>query len=154
MILSLPHRLPAVFRVVLRRSWAWPPLALLLWANWAAPEMHHYLRPAEMRVWQLAPLASPAAAQALATQLATEPGVSACAVSPRTNCVAFVYYPDKVTPAALYQAVGRRGARVVAHPPANAPAPTLRQCPVPSSYLLFLDQVRFALNLRRFFVSV
>ncbi len=115
--------------------------------------MHHYVRPVEMTVWQLAPLASPAAAQTLATQLATEPGVSACAVSPRTYCVAFVYHPGEANLQGLYQAIGRHGAHVVANPPVRA-APAVRQCPVPTGYIQLLDEVRFALNLRRFFVSV
>ncbi|MDJ0365377.1 hypothetical protein QMK33_09445 [Hymenobacter sp. H14-R3] len=137
----------------LRYSWALPFVAILLWANWEAPEMHHFVRPVEMTVWQLAPLAGPAAAQALAIQLATEPGVSACSVSPRTNCVAFVYHPGEASLPALYQAVGRHGARVITNPPAPAAAPAVRQCPVPAGYIALLDQVRFTLNLRRFFVS-
>lgn len=116
--------------------------------------MHYYVRPVEVIVWQLTPLASPATAQALATQLAAEPGVSACSVSPRTNCVALVYHPGEASPAALYQAVRRHGAHVVDNPPAPTVAPAIRQCPVPASYLAVLDQLRYALNLRRFFVSV
>lgn len=154
MALPLLSQTHSYHKFIFRRLWALPVVALLLWANWEAPAMHHYARPVEVTVWQLAPLASPAAAQALATQLGTEPGVSACAVSPRTNCVAFVYRSDEVSPETLYEAVGRYGAHVLAHPPANAAKPVLRQCPVPTSYLLLLDQVRFALNLRRFFVSV
>lgn len=115
--------------------------------------MHHYVRPVEVTVWQLAPLASPAAAQRLAGQLATEPGVSACSVSPRTNCVAFVYHPGEASLAALYKAVHRRGAQVIDNPPAPTTAPAIRQCPVPTSYLVMLDNLRFALNLRRFFVA-
>ena len=116
--------------------------------------MHHYARPVEMTVWQLAPLASPLAAQALASQLATEPGVAACAVSPRTNCVAFVYHPGEASLPALYRAVGLHGGHVLDNPPAQKVAPAIRQCPVPASYIAWLDQVRFALNLRRLFVSV
>lgn len=115
--------------------------------------MHHFAQPVEATVWQLAPLASPEAAQALQVKLASEPGVSACAVSPRTNCVAFVYHPEEATPEALLQAVGRNGARVI-NPPVNPPAPAIRQCPVPSSYIALLDKIRFTLNVRRFFISV
>lgn len=129
-------------------------LALLVWASWDAPEMHHFVRPAEMTVWQLAPLSGPAAARALQAQLATEPGVAACAVSPHTGCVAFVYHPAEVTVGALYEAVGRHGAQVVSNPPARTTPPAIRQCPVPTGYLLALDRFRFALNLRRLFVSV
>ncbi len=129
-------------------------LSLLIWANWDAPEMHHFVRPAEMTVWQLAPLHDAVTAQALQTLLAGEPGVSACAVSTRTGCVAFVYHPDEVTPQALYNAVGRYGAQVMNNPAAMPTPPIIRQCPVPTGYLLAIDHIRFALNLRRFFVSV
>jgi len=153
MPLFLPVRTAQLFRSIFRRSWALPVGALLLWANWEAPAMHHYARPVEVTVWQLAPLASPAAAQALATRLATEPGVAACSVSPRTNCVALVYHAGEASPTALYEAVQRHGARVIANPPAPTASPAIRQCPVPTSYLLVMDQIRFALNLRRFFGS-
>ncbi|TDN39364.1 hypothetical protein A8B98_19145 [Hymenobacter sp. UV11] len=117
--------------------------------------MHHFVRPVEITIWQLAPLGGDsAAAYSLQRRLATEPGVSACAVSPRTSCVAFVYHPEQTTLAALYQAVGHYGARIIDNPPANTAQSAIRQCPVPVSYLAWLDQVRFALNVRRFFVSV
>lgn len=150
----LPVRTRSFFRLLARYSWAVPVVALLLWANWEAPAMHHYARPVEVAVWQLAPLANPSVAQTLATQLATEPGVSACSVSPRTNCVAFVYHPGEATLPALYAAVWRRGAQVIDNPPPSLADPAIRQCPVPTSYLALLDEIRFALNLRRFFVSV
>jgi hypothetical protein len=144
----------SLFRLIVRRSWVLPLAALLLWANWDAPAMHHYVRPVEVTIWQLAPLASAVAAQTLATQLAAEPGVSACSVSPRTNCVAFVYHPDEASASGLYEAVRRHGAQVINNPPAPTVSPAIRQCPVPTGYLVVLDQIRFALNLRRFFVSV
>ncbi|MGI4886014.1 MAG: hypothetical protein ACRYFR_13745 [Janthinobacterium lividum] len=138
-----------MFLVSRRRWWLAGPLAVLLWANWDAPEMHHFVRPAATAVWQLAPLGGPAA-RVLEARLAAAPGVAACAVSPRTGCVAFVYHPAETTPDALYQAVACGGARVVTPPPRPSPA-ALRQCPVPPGYLLLVDQVRFVLNLRRFF---
>lgn len=141
-------------RRLLRYGWTLPLLALLVWANWSAPEMHHFARPAATAIWQLAPLGSPAAAQALETQLAAEPGVAACAVSLRTGCVALVYHPDEVAPPALFAAVGRGGGRVLTNPPTTAAPPAIRQCPVPPGYLLLVDRVRFALSLRRFFVAV
>ena len=116
--------------------------------------MHHFVRPVEVVVWQLTPLANSAAAPVLRGRLAAEPGVSACAVSPRTNCVALVYHPESTTPEALYRAVGRYGGRVVSNPPPPAAGPVLRQCPVPSGYVVLLDQLRFALNVRRFFTAV
>ena len=127
---------------------------VLLWANWEAPDMHHFVQPAETVIWQLAAVDSPSVAQALEAQLAKTPGVAACAESPRTGRLALVYHPTEVTPAALYQAVGRTGTRVLTDPPAATAPPTIRACPVPPGYVLLLDQVRFALNLRRFFVTV
>ncbi len=145
---------PASPKTILGIFCTLPIIALLTWANWEAPAMHHFVRPAETAGWQLAPLGSPAAAEALRLRLAAEPGVSACAVSVRTGCVAFVYHPDEASAAALYAAVGRAGARIITTPPAAAAAPALRQCPVPPGAFAFIDKVRFALNLRRFFVAV
>lgn len=145
---------PTPLALLVRYVWALPLLAVLTWANWEAPRMHHFVSPAATVVLQLAPLGSPTAAEALRLRLAAEPGVSACAVSLRTGCVAFVYHPEAVTPAALYQAVHRHGARVVDAPPTRAARPALRECPVPPGYFTFVDELRFALNLRRFFVRV
>ncbi|WP_375415976.1 hypothetical protein [uncultured Hymenobacter sp.] len=147
-------RIPTPLVLLIRYAWALPLLAVLAWANWETPQMHHFVRPAATAIWQLAPLDSPAQAEALRLRLAAEPGVAACAVSLRTGCVALVYHPDEVAPAALYQAVVRFGAHVVSEPPANVGAPVLRECPVPPGYFLLIDRVRFALNLRRFFVTV
>jgi hypothetical protein len=130
------------------------PAALVTWASSSAPEMHHFVRPVATTVWQLAPLPDAASAQALQTRLASEPGVSACAVSARTNCVAFVYHPQEATPTALYEAVSRNGARVLEAPLPASAAPAGRQCPVPPGYFQFVDDLRFALNLRRLFVTV
>ncbi|WP_375438101.1 hypothetical protein [uncultured Hymenobacter sp.] len=129
-------------------------VTVLIWANWNAPEMHHFVQPATTVVWQLSPLASPAAAQALETQLAETPGVKACAVSWRTNCVAFVYHPDQATPATLIQALNRTGVEVASEGSVATSSPTIRECPVPPGYALLLDRIRFTLNLRRFFVAV
>jgi hypothetical protein len=128
-------------------------LALLIWANWSAPEMHHFTRPAETLVWQLAPLDSLATCT-LQTHLATEPGVAACAVSLRTHCVAVVYHPEELTPDVLYAALRRAGAQVVDQPPVPTTQATIRQCPVPTGYLVALDKFRFTLNLRRFLVTL
>lgn len=127
---------------------------VLIWANWNAPEMHHFVQPATTVVWQLPALSSPAVAQALETQLATTPGVKACAVSWRTSCVAFVYHPDQATPATLAQALRQSGIEVVPAESASSSSPAIRQCPVPPGYTLLLDRIRFTLNLRRFFVAV
>ncbi|MGY3090681.1 hypothetical protein ACVWYF_003742 [Hymenobacter sp. UYAg731] len=136
------------------RRWWWLvlPVAILVWANWQAPEMHHYMQPADSVIWQLAPLESPDAARTLETRLSAQPGVAACSVSPRTSCIALVYHPDEATPDDLYRAIGQSGFRVITNPPVQTS--TARQCPVPAGYFVFLDKVRFALNLRRLFVSV
>lgn len=146
-------RFSTLLPVLRRYFWVLPLLAILAWANWEEPAMHHFARPGATAIWQLAPLSTPAAAEALRVKLAAEPGVSACAISSNTGCVAFVYRPDEVTPEALYQAVSRLGARVLTEPTALS-APTMRQCPVPPGVVLTLDKVRFALNVRRFFVSL
>ncbi|UOQ69489.1 hypothetical protein [Hymenobacter volaticus] len=127
--------------------------ATLTWANWNAPEMHHFVEPAATVVWQLAPLASPTAAHALEMQLTQTSGVKACAVSWRTNCVAFVYHPAQATPATLARAVRRIGVEVVSPHSVPSPRPAIRQCPVPPGYTLLIDRIRFSLNLRRFFVN-
>ena len=130
-----------------------PLVAALTWANWNAPELHHFVEPAATVVWQLPPLSSPAAAHALETQLAQTSGVKACAVSYRTNCVAFVYHPAQATPATLAHAVRQLGAHVLPSTAAPSARPLMRQCPVPPGYTLLIERIRFSLNVRRFFVA-
>ncbi|MFD1470183.1 hypothetical protein ACFQ48_18285 [Hymenobacter caeli] len=140
---------------LLRRGWVVGPLALLAWANWEAPALHSYAAPIELVAWQVPHLPTGPAAEALRAHLAAQPGVRACALSAATGTVSFVYRPGEATEAGLRRALAGAGPYAPrALPAAPAPAPAARQCPVPAGYVLGLERLRFALNLRRFFVAV
>ncbi|TPG65970.1 hypothetical protein [Hymenobacter nivis] len=140
---------------LVRRGWLVGPLAVLAWANWEAPALHSFAAPIALVAWQVPHLPTGPAAEALRARLAAQPGVSACALSAATGTVSVVYRPGEATEAGLRQALAQAGPWVPqALPEAPAAAPTGRACPVPAGYVLALERVRFALNVRRFFVAV
>ena len=140
---------------LLRRGWLVGPLAVLAWANWEAPSLHSFAAPIALVAWRVPHLPTGPAAAALRAHLAAQPGVSACALSAATATVSFVYRPGQATEAGLRRSLAQAGPWVPrALPGAPAAVPTGRQCPVPAGYVLALERLRFALNLRRFFVAV
>jgi hypothetical protein len=73
-------------------------------------------------------------------------------VSADAHAVAFTFHPNVVTPTQVQQVVAHSfRAREYVAPPAPVVGP---QCPVPQGYLVALEKLRFALNLRRLFITV
>lgn len=125
---------------------------LLLWSNWQEPNLHDYPKPVSVGALEVAGVQPGPQAAALHARLLQIPGITACTVSADAHAIAYTYHPGEVTPAQVQQQVAS-GFRVQEyHAPA---APTAGpQCPVPTRYIVALEQLRFALNLRRFFIKV
>jgi hypothetical protein len=126
--------------------------ALLLWANWQEPNLHDYPAPVRVDALQVVGVQPGAQATALRTRLLQAPGITACTVSPDAHAVAYTYHPDETTPAQVRQHLAS-AFQVQEYSAAAAPVAG-PQCPVPVGYLVALERVRFALNLRRLFVRV
>lgn len=128
--------------------------ALVVWASWEEPNLHDYAKPVQVALLRVEGIRSPAQAQALEQQLGAVPGVAACTFNARTQVATLLYHAAEVSEAELTRIVSVGGTLPV-QPLAVAAAPaSARQCPVPPGYLLALERVRFALNLRRLFVRV
>jgi cation transport ATPase len=83
------------------------------------------------------------------------PGVTACTVAPTTQVAVVSYRPEETTEVAIRQMLAAGGAYVVSPaPPLPQTAALGPQCPVPASYVLAVERLRFALNFRRFLVRV
>ncbi|MFD2217841.1 hypothetical protein [Hymenobacter bucti] len=139
-----------------RRSWGWLATGglggLLLWANWQEPNLHDYPMPVGVGALQVSGVQPGAQATALQTQLAKLPGITACTISADAHAVAFTYHPDVVTPTQVRQIVAHSfRVREYVAPPTPVVGP---QCPVPQGYITALERLRFALNLRRFFITI
>ncbi|WP_162910775.1 heavy-metal-associated domain-containing protein [Hymenobacter oligotrophus] len=126
-----------------------PVLALLAWANWQTPNLHDYVPPVTVTRLQYQP--GPAEPAAVLEQV---PGVTSCAANPAAGIAVVMHQPEQVSPQQLAAALQRAGVRATALPRPPAMVLTGPQCPVPPSYLLALERLRFALNFRRFFVEV
>ena len=127
-------------------------LALLTWGSWNEPNLHDYPAPIQVGMWQVADVQPGPAAIDLHDQLLQLPGITACTVSADAHSVAYTYHPDETTPATV-QAALAPGFQLRAYQ-APAVAATGPQCPVPAGYVLALERIRFAFNLRRLFVKV
>ena len=130
-------------------------VALMAWANWQEPDLHAYTAPITTVILQVDGVQSAGHALELEQRLSAEPGVSACSVRPQPGVAALVYNPALTTVPALIGACTRAGlTRAIAMPRAQPLAANAAQCPVPTGYVVALDRLRFALNLRRLWISV
>lgn len=123
-------------------------LAVFVWSSWEEPSLHEYAPTTEFITLAAPGLAPGPAAQRLQAEASALPGVTACALRADKQLLTLAYHPDELTAAELCQKLN------LSPLPVAAPDPTVRQCPVPAGYILVLEQVRFALNLRRLFVSL
>ncbi|UOQ54317.1 hypothetical protein [Hymenobacter cellulosivorans] len=123
-------------------------LALLVWGSWTEPSLHEYAPTTEFITLSAPDLRPGPAAERLQARTQALPGVTACALRPDKQLLTVAYHPDELTADELSQQLGLRPL------PTVAPDPAERQCPVPPGYVLALERVRFALNLRRLFVSL
>ncbi|TVT41649.1 hypothetical protein FNT36_09460 [Hymenobacter setariae] len=127
-------------------------MALLLWANWQEPNLHDYSAPISVGALRVAGSLPATEAAKLHTQLIQMPGITACTVQAGAHAVAYTYRPDEITPAQVQQQLAP-AFRVQTY---EAPAAPVMgpQCPVPQGYIMALEKLRFALNLRRLFIAV
>mgnify|MGYP002777017035 CR=1 FL=1 len=143
------------------RSWLWavalPVLALLTWAGWEEPSLHHYAAPTRLTIVRVGGLTDATRAQELYQRIRSLDGVTACTITPATQLAVVAYETEHLSEAEVRRALSAGGAYAVA-PAALAAAssdhagPARPQCPVPASYLVAIDRFRFALNVRRLFV--
>lgn len=128
-------------------------VSVLFWANWQPPALHSFVPSVEFVTFQTE--ASPAQGTQLQTLAAALPGVTAAAFNPRSGCLTVARRPDQLPLTRLCgQLAHLNGYSIRVLPPATlSPAVAARQCPVPTGYVLALEQLRFALSVRRFFVS-
>lgn len=127
-------------------------LGLLGWANWNEPNLHDYPAPVTVAALQLTEPLTVAQAAALRTRVTETPGVTACTVSADGRAAVFTYRPAEASPAEVAARLANEYAVREYHAPALPD--TGPQCPVPQQYVSALEQLRFALNVRRFFVKV
>lgn len=124
------------------------------WASWEDPSLHNYARPVRFLQVQVEGLAVPAEAATVQRQLAAVPGVAACVINSHTQVATVLYHEEDIAQADIERVLSVGGTFRITRPQLVHAAPTDRQCPVPASYLETLGRIRFALNLRRLFISV
>lgn len=127
---------------------------LLVWASWDEPSLHNYARPVRFLQVQVDGLAAPAEAATVQRQVAAVPGVAACVINSNTQTATVLFHEEDISEADIERVLSVGGTFRITRPQLAPAAPTGRQCPVPPGYLDALDKIRFALNLRRLFISV
>ncbi|GAA4383933.1 hypothetical protein [Hymenobacter koreensis] len=135
-----------------RRRWlagAAMAAALFTWSSWEEPSLHEYAPPTEFITLSAPALQEGPAAVQLQARAQALPGVTACALRPQKQLLTVAYNPERLSAAELCRELGNLRPLPVA-----APDPAGRQCPVPPGYVQAMERVRFALNLRRLYVSI
>ncbi|UOQ73928.1 hypothetical protein [Hymenobacter cellulosilyticus] len=123
-------------------------VAILVWSSWEEPSLHEYAPPSAFLILSAPGLQPGPGAQQLQNQATALPGVTACAVRPEKQLLTLAYNPDELTAEQVCQKLALQPLSM------PAPDPLARQCPVPAGYILALEKVRFALNLRRLLVNI
>ena len=127
-------------------------LSLLTWGSWNEPNLHDYPAPVQVSVLQVADLQPGPAAIELRSQLLQLPGITACTVSADAHSVVYTYCSNETTPLAVQAALTPAFRLQPYQVPAAATSGP--QCPMPAGYVVALERLRFAFNLRRLFVRV
>ncbi len=133
-------------------------LSFMTWANWQEPNLHDYVPVTTVTLLRVGGLTDPARARELERHVSSLDGVTTCNVSAKNQLAVVMHYADQLSTADVRRALSAGGAYAVTAQPTEIPqasaAPAGPQCPVPAGYVLALERVRFAFNLRRFFVKV
>ncbi|MCB2379373.1 hypothetical protein LGH70_17375 [Hymenobacter sp. BT635] len=123
-------------------------MSVLVWSSWEEPNLHEYAPPVEFITLNAPNLQPGPAARQLQMQAQALPGVTACALRADKQLLMLAFNPEQLTAEQICRKLALTAL------PAQAPDPTVRQCPVPPGYVMALERLRFALNLRRLFVVV
>ena len=121
-------------------------LAFVVYANWEEPPLHARVKPIAMTILSVANMNTPEQATAIREQIDQLGGVTACAANTESKMVSITYHADEIDEQTLRQQVaGQAKAPVTKAQFAEFSGP---ECPVPQSYIMAFEKVKYALCFR------
>jgi hypothetical protein len=118
-------------------------VALLAWANWEKPAPSAGLSPIKLAIWQIENPSSDSLT--IAKELATQKGITAFSVNPKSQLVSFTFHENQLDESVLKNRFFNKN---IAMKTADFESYKGPQCPIPASYIQAIYQVKELLCFR------
>ena len=128
--------------------------AFFVYANWEEPPMHTYVKPVRLVVYEITKIPSDSAATQLQHRLETTKGVTAAVVNRVGGLASISFYEDEVTESLLKTILSAQGNYPLNIPQRGNVQDNRPQCPIPHEYLLTFENLKWSLNLRKYYRSI
>lgn len=122
--------------------------AFVVYANLEPAPMHAYVKPISMTILKMDGLKSEEQAADLRTQVSKATGVTACSANPSSQLVSITFDPDQTSANYLSNFVEKVTQQPVQNASFEGIEPSGPQCPVPLSYILAFERMKYAVCFR------
>lgn len=122
--------------------------AFVVYANLEPAPMHAYVKPISMTILKVDGFTSENQAVDIRTQVSKAMGVTACSANPASQLVSITFDPDQTSADNLSKFVGNLTQQPVQNASFEGIEPSGPQCPVPLSYIIAFEQVKYAFSFR------
>ncbi|MFN8348643.1 MAG: heavy-metal-associated domain-containing protein [Spirosomataceae bacterium] len=123
-------------------------VAFVGYANLEPAPMHAYVKPISMAILKADGLTSQEAAAHIRQEVGKTPGVTACSANPAAQLVSITFDPDQTSAASLSQFVSKLTKKRVQKASFAGIEPTGPQCPVPLSYIMAFERLKYTFCFR------
>ncbi|MEZ4904508.1 MAG: hypothetical protein R2822_23550 [Spirosomataceae bacterium] len=110
--------------------------------------MHARVKPISMTILKVEGLDNNLQADRVRNSISKAPGVTACSANSTSSIVSITFDPDQTSATALSQLVGNLTHQAVKNASFEGIEPSGPQCPVPLSYIMAFERVKYAFCFR------
>lgn len=121
-------------------------VAFIVYANWEEPPLHARVKPIAMTILSVDNLNSANQAELIREQISQLEGVTACAANTDSKLVSITYHADEIDEQTLREQVAGEAKNKVEK--AFFPAVSGPECPVPHSYFMAFEKMKYAFCFR------
>jgi copper chaperone CopZ len=122
--------------------------AFVIYANLEPAPMHAYVKPISMTILKAEGLTTQAVAAHIRREVEKTPGVTACSANPVGQLVSITFDPDQTSSTALSQYVSTLTKKQVRAASFEGMEPSGPQCPVPLSYIMAFERLKYTFCFR------
>lgn len=122
--------------------------AFVVYANLEPAPMHAYVKPISMTILKIDGLETQAQANDIRQHVSEVAGVTACSANITSKLVSITFDPDQTTAASLSKFVGKLTQQPVQNASFEGVESSGPQCPVPLSYIMAFERVKYAFCFR------
>jgi copper chaperone CopZ len=122
--------------------------AFVVYANLEPAPMHAYVKPISMTILKIDGLETQAQANDIRQHVSKVTGVTACSANPTSKLVSITFDPDETSASSLSKFVGNLTQQPVQNASFEGVESSGPQCPVPLSYIMAFERVKYAFCFR------